>query len=343
MSAVLVWIETYNGKAVHASWEALGAGQMLAQSYGVPLVALVAGQNASAVAAEAGSYGAAEVLVCEDTTLNAIRLEPYAALLTQQVNTLRPRAVLAVGTSRGRELLAASAADTGMPLLSDVNSLAVQGDSLAAERSVYAGKLLSDNSAAGATVFITLRGRAFKAPQTSGAQAKLTQVAAVLSEDAIGTKVESFEEEAGTVSLGDAAVVISGGRGMANNPKDAPAGVPDATVWKAQDGFENTLRPMADLLGAAVGASRAAVDAGYAPYAMQVGQTGKTVTPDVYIACAISGAIQHQAGMRGSRIIVAINKDAEAPIFKLARYGLVGDVYQIIPAITAALKARLGK
>jgi electron transfer flavoprotein alpha subunit len=230
--------------------------------------------------------------------------------------------------------------------LTEALSLTVLDDgAIQVVRPVYAGKVLSEavGSAAG-TQFIGLRGRAFKAPvQNAGAKAAVTAVAPALTEDAIASKVSRFEEEVGKVNLTDAAIIVSGGRALANNPKEAPAGVPDAAVWKAQDAFANLIQPLADVLGGAVGASRAAVDAGYIPYAHQVGQTGKTVSPDVYIACGISGAIQHQAGMRSSRVIVAINKDAEAPIFKLARYGLVGDLFQIVPAVTAELKKRLGK
>ena len=141
-------------------------------------------------------------------------------------------------------------------------------------------------------------------------------------------------------------IIVSGGRGVANNPGlTPPAEISDEKeqeIWRAQQGFE-LVRGLAEVLGAAVGASRAAVDAGYIPYAHQVGQTGKVVTPDLYIACGISGAIQHLAGMRTSKNIVAINKDAEAPIFKLARFGVVGDMHKIVPALTEALRERLGK
>jgi electron transfer flavoprotein alpha subunit len=149
----------------------------------------------------------------------------------------------------------------------------------------------------------------------------------------------------GGVSLGDAAVIVSGGRGVANNPNlSPPAGLDDkqAEVWRAQQGF-TMLGDLAGVLGGAVGASRAAVDAGYIPYEHQVGQTGKVVSPNLYIAVGISGAIQHQAGMRSSKVIVAINKDPEAPIFKLARFGVVGDLYTLVPALTEALRLRLGK
>lgn len=346
MSAVFVWIETFDGAANPTSWEALGAGRLVADKLGVPLTALVFGANASAVAAEAATYGAEKALVCEDATLNGFRLEPYAALLAKLVQEHAPKAVLAIGTASGRELMAAAAADTNSGLLTEATALDVLADgAIQVVRPVYAGKILAQavGSPAGAQ-FVALRGRAFKANAVNaGASAAVTSVAPVLAEGDIATKVESLEAEVGAVNLTDAAIIVSGGRGMANNPKDAPGGAGDPAVWKAQDGFANTIKPLADVLGAAVGASRAAVDAGFIPYAHQVGQTGKVVAPDLYIACGISGAIQHLAGMRTSKIIVAINKDAEAPIFKLARYGLVGDIYLIVPALTAELKKRLGK
>lgn len=345
---VFAWIETFHGKAIPASWEALAAGRMLADQFGVPLTALVFGEGAGAVAQEAAQYGAEAALISEDATLKDYRLEPFAALLTKLVQEQTPKAVVAAATSRGRELLAASAADTDSPLLSDVITLSA-GDNgmLHAERTVYSGKIISDaETVSGATQYVSVRSRAFKAAEPkAGAPLSATTVTPALSEDQIATKVESFEEESGTVNLTDAAIIVSGGRGMANNPKTPPADKTGdaAAVWKAQDGFATVLQPLADALGAAVGASRAAVDAGYIPYAHQVGQTGKVVSPDLYIAAGISGAIQHQAGMRTSKIIVAINKDADSPIFKMARYGLVGDLYQIIPALTEEVKKRLGK
>lgn len=343
---ILVWIETYKGEALSGSWEALGAGHALADQLNVPLTALVLGENAAAVGTQAGQYGADQALVCEDTTLNGFRLEPYAALLTRVVETRQPRFVIAVGSSRARELLAASAADTNSGLLTEVTDFNLQADgSIQVTRPAYAGKIIMQAAgSADGSQFLALRGRAFKPNEVNkSAKAQVEALEPVLAEDEIATRIESFEEEAGTVSLTDAAIIVAGGRGMANNPQNAPADVGDSAIWKAKDGFENTLQPLADVLGAAIGASRAAVDAGYIPYAHQVGQTGKTVAPDLYIACGISGAIQHQAGMRTSQVIVAINKDPDAPIFKMARYGIVGDLYEVVPALTTALKFKLGR
>ncbi len=342
--SVFVWIETFEGQVNSTSWEAVGAGKSLADAMGSDLTAIVFGENASAIGAEAGQYGASKAIVCEDATLSTFIIEPYAALLTKMVEDNSPSVVIAVGTNRGRELLSSSAADTNSGLITEALELSVDGDTVKAVRPAYAGKVFMEVATSTATKFITIRGRAFSAPTPdSSASADVSTVDPVLSSDSITTQIESFESEVGKVNLTDAAIIVSGGRGMANNPADVPADKSgdDVTIWKAQDGFENTIQPLADVLGAAVGASRAAVDAGYISYDHQVGQTGKVVNPDLYIACGISGAIQHQAGMRGSKIIVAINKDPEAPIFKLARYGIVGDLYDIVPALTEALKKKL--
>lgn len=346
MSAIYVWIDTFDGDAGPINWEALSAGKTLADQLSLPLTAVVFGKNCAAIANEAAGYGATHALICGDDTLEYFRLEPYAALLTRLVRDNAPHVVLAGATSRGRELIAAVAADTDSGLLTDVTSLEVSDDgALTVVRPVYAGKLLSEAKLLPAgTRFVTVRGRAFTpAERDPNATAEIVTVEPVLSEGDIPGKVEGFAVESGTVNLTDAAIIVSGGRGLDTNPKEPPPDAPDPKVWKAQDGFENTLRPLTAVLGAALGASRAAVDAGYIPYAHQVGQTGKTVGPDLYIAAGISGAIQHQAGMRTSKVIVAINRDADAPIFKLARYGLVGDLYEIVPALTAELEKRRAK
>lgn len=342
--SVFVWIETFAGRAHSSSWEALGAATNIAEASASDITALVFGENAKSIASAAGQYGAAKAIVCDEDDLSEYRLESYAALLSELVAEHRPSAVVAVASNRGRELLASAAADTESGLISDVIDLRLEDGLIIGKRPAYAGKVLMEMRANTATTFVTIRGRAFApAETTDGAALALEEASAVAVADAIATEIESFASEVGRVNLSDAAIIVSGGRGLANNPKSPPDGISGdaANIWKAKDGFDNTLRPLADLLGAAVGASRAAVDAGYIAYDHQVGQTGKVVNPDLYIACGISGAIQHQAGMRGSKIIVAINKDAEAPIFKLARYGIVGDLYLVVPALTAALRQSL--
>lgn len=342
--SVFVFIETFDGAANSISWEALGAAKPIAEAFGTDLTALVFGKNAADIAKKAGTYGANHALVCDDATLEPFRLEPYAALLSQLVQEHTPQAVVAVSTTRGRELMAASAADTDSGMLSEAIELSADDAGVHVTRTAYAGKVLQKMTVNTPTTFITIRGRSFAANDLDeGASIDITAVEPALAEDAIITKVESFEAEVGKVNLNDAAIIVSAGRGIVNNPADAPGDAEDAEVWKAKNGYETIVQPLADTLGAAVGASRASVDAGYIPYEHQVGQTGKNVNPDLYIAAGISGAIQHQAGMRNSKIIVAINKDAEAPIFKISRYGIVGDLYEVLPALNDELKKRLGK
>lgn len=342
--SVLVWIETFAGEAVPSSWEALTAGRLLAEAFKTTVAALVFGANAAATAHEARRRGAESAIICSHESLDEYRLEYYAAVLSALVAERQPRAVLSVASSRGRELLASAAADSQSGLISDVVEMRVEAGQIIGKRPAYAGKVLMEMSADTATAFVTIRARAFPAPATESEPAgHIEEANAQPVPEAISTDALDFSSEAGKVNLSEAAIIVSGGRGMANNPAEPPADCSGdaANIWKARHGYAHTLAPLAKTLGAAIGASRAAVDAGYIPYEHQVGQTGKVVNPDLYIACGISGAIQHQAGMRNSKIIVAINKDAEAPIFKLARYGIVGDLYAVVPALTAALRKRL--
>jgi electron transfer flavoprotein alpha subunit len=239
-----------------------------------------------------------------------------------------------------------AAVDLSTGVLPDVTALEVVDGSLLATRPIYAGKLLCKAKCLAQPQLVTLRGRAFASlPPDTSRTGTLTKVNPVMAEADIPTKIEAYSPGEAGVSLTDASIIVSGGRGVSNNPKlTPPAGMDEkqTEIWKAQQGFK-MIEELAQVLHAAVGASRAAVDAGYIPYSHQVGQTGKVVSPDLYIACGISGAIQHQAGMRTSKVIVAINRDPEAPIFKLARFGVVGDLYAIVPALTQAFRKRLGK
>jgi electron transfer flavoprotein alpha subunit len=323
---ILVWIETFKGQAGAISYETLGEARRLAD--GGLVTAAVFGQNASKIAAEAITFGADKAIVCEDATLNDFRPEPYAALLAKLAADLKPDSLMAGASTRGRDLVGELAVDLETGVIADCTLIEEQDGQIVVIRPVYAGKLL-------ATVviptrrpmIITTRSRAFPMPEADASRSgEISQVDPVLSEDQIASKVTGFETEGeGEVSLTDARIVVSGGRGVGGPEGFAP------------------VAELAKTLGCALGASRAAVDAGWIPYAHQVGQTGKTVAPDLYIACGISGAIQHQAGMRTAKVIVAINKDPEAPIFKLARYGVAADLFQIVPALTEEFNKRLGK
>lgn len=333
-----VYIDHFKGDVQPAAWEALG----LAKSFG-SAIALVFGTDAEAVAKLALEYGADEVLVADDSALTDYRAETYASTLTALASSHSPNLILFPTTSRTREFAAMSALDLNSNVITDATGVEVNGDSVVVTRPIYEGKLFEKVTCTSTPQFITIRGRAFPKPeQQSGKSGTITKVGA--KTEAI-TTVEGYSVAEVGVSLNDAGVIVSGGRGVSNNPSlQPPAGLDDkqAEIWRAQQGF-TLIGDLANTLGGAVGASRAAVDAGYIPYSNQVGQTGKVVAPDLYIACGISGAIQHLAGIRSAKMVVAINKDADAPIFKVARYGVVGDLFQIVPALTAAFKKKLGK
>jgi len=323
---IFVWIEHYQGEVAPPSWEAIGAARSIAGAYGGQVSACLFGQDVKGLAQDAIAHGADRVFLADDATLAEFRAEAYASLLSKLAAEYQPAVILMGATARGRELAPTVAVDLDTGAIADVTALEVQDGNVVATRPIYSGKLLSKCVVARRRPqIITLRARAFPKPEPdAGRVGQVVKVNAVVAEDEIKNKVTGLTTAAGQVSLADAAIIVSGGRGV---------GGPDGFAPVAE---------LAKTLGAALGASRAAVDAGWIPYTHQVGQTGKTVSPDLYIACGISGAIQHQAGMRTSKLIVAINKDPEAPIFKLAQYGIVGDLFQVVPALTQAFKEKLG-
>ncbi len=323
---IWVFIEQVKGVIAQPSLEAVGEARRLAGQSEGTVSGLLFGQNVSGLASTVIAHGADEVLLGDDATLAEFRAEAYGGLLVKLAREQQPELILAGATTRGRDILGWAAVDLDTGALADVIALEYQNGQLAATRPVYAGKLLASAVAVKQPALVSLRPRAFPKPEPDPARTgSVVAVQPAVAEAELATKVVETLVDEGRVSLADARIIVSGGRGVGGPEGFAP------------------VRALAETLGAAVGASRAAVDAGWIPYAHQVGQTGKTVSPDLYVAIGISGAIQHQAGMRSAKTIVAINKDPEAPIFKLARYGVVGDLFKILPPLTAEFKKRLGK
>lgn len=343
----LVYIDQFKGAALPASWEVVTAAYALTVKLHseAEIIGLVLGEGSKAVAEHAYVYGFSQVFYCDDASVKDYRPEPYAALLSKVIQDQNVELALLPHTTRSHEIAAMSAIDLGTGVMPDVVALEVVDGKVTATRPVYAGRLLAKAVCGAAPQFITTRGRAFKKPQgDSSRSGSPVFLAPVMAEAEIASQVTGYTRAEG-VNLTDANRIVAGGRGVVNNPAATPpAGMDEkqAEIWKAQQGFK-LLGELAAVLGGAVGASRAVVDAGYVPYSFQVGQTGKIVSPDLYIACGISGAIQHLAGMRSSKVIVAINQNADEPIFKLARFGVVGDLYQIVPPLIEALHKRLGK
>jgi len=322
---IWVYIDQFRGTVSAASWEALGVAKNLVE--GGEVTALVFGQGVGDIVKEAFEFGADSVWVCDHPSLADYRVDPYTSLLAKLAGDEKPDLLLAPTSTRVRDVFSSAAVDLGAGVAMDATAIELKDGQAQVTRPVYAGKLLSTVVLKkGKPQLVGLRQRAFPAPErVEGRTGDVVQVEPLLGEDAITTKVSEYIVEEGQVRVDGAAIIVSGGRGVGG-----------------PDGFE-PLRQLASVLGGAVGASRAAVDAGWIPYSHQVGQTGKVVSPDLYIAAGLSGAIQHQAGMRSAKVIVAINKDPEAPVFNLANYGVVGDLFAILPSLTAEFKSRLGK
>jgi len=333
-----VYVDHFKGEIQPASWEAIGLGKTLGS-----VSAVVFGSGVDAVVKTAFEYGADEVFVADDPALEDFRAEPYASTFSALVSSQSPDLVLFPITARTRELAAMSAVDLNTGVLTDISALEMDGDTLIATRPIYEGKVMEKTVCSAKPVLASIRPRFF--PKSERDESKSGTATKVEVKTDSLTTIEGYSASEAAVNLGDAPVIVSGGRGVSNNPSlTPPDGLSEgeAEIWRAHQGFA-LIGDLANVLGGAVGASRAAVDGGYIPYAHQVGQTGKVVTPDLYIACGISGAIQHLVGMRNAKVIVAINKDADAPIFTQARYGVVGDLFKIVPALTAEFKKKFGK
>jgi electron transfer flavoprotein alpha subunit len=322
---ILIVVEHANGKVSKSTSEMVTAARELAQGMGreSPITALVLGSNIAPIAAEI-ARAVDQVLVADLPALAQYDSELWSAAVAQIAAEGEASVVLIGGSRSGREYSPRVAIKLDAPLLEDVISLKANGETLTAQHYTYLARVTETietiGGATGPTAVVTIKPGVFN-PATPRAEAA-EQFDVDLNLPTPRLKVTGkTAERSSRVSLAEAEIVVSGGRGVGS-----------------AEGFTQYVEALADQLGAAVGATRAIVDAGWRPYSEQVGQTGKTVQPKLYIAIGISGAVQHLSGMNKSKTIVAINRDAEAPIFKIADYGIVGDVPQLVPAILAELK-----
>ena len=322
---ILVIAELDRGAVLPATFEILGKAREVAA--GGRVDCLVEGEGAAAFAPPLFTAGADRVLAADHAGLREYRFLPFVRIAAEAARREGAGLVLIPSTFRGKELAAGVAAALDSGLAVDVTAIAAAGDGFRFERPCFGGNRTIEVTSVETPVVAAVRPKAFPAPPAqNGRQGEVVPVAVeVTAEELEGVRVlESIAGGEGQVSLADAEVVVSGGRGLQKPESFA------------------LVRDLARVLGAAVGASRAVVDAGWIPYAHQVGQTGRTVSPKLYIACGISGAIQHLAGMSSSDFIVAINKDPSAPIMSIANLSIEGDLYEILPALTKELKALHG-
>jgi electron transfer flavoprotein alpha subunit len=291
----------------------------LARRLGDP-VAAVFGETDDTVAKALGEYGATRVLAVTDPAIDEYLVAPKAEALAQITESLRPTAILITSTPEGKEIAGRLAIKLQSGLITDATDISSDATTT---QSVFAGNWTVTASVTHGAPIVTVKPNAVT-PEPAPAEPVTEQIQVTISDAAKGARIVNKEpkKSSGRPELTEAAIVVAGGRGTA--------------------GDFTAVEELADVLGGAVGASRAAVDAGWYPYAYQIGQTGKTVSPQLYIAVGISGAIQHRAGMQTSKAIVAVNKDAEAPIFSLADLGIVGDLHKVLPSVIEEIKKRKG-
>jgi len=315
MSNVLVVAEHLHGKFPKTTLVGLAAGKNLAEKSGGKILAIVLGKDVDALAGELASYGV-DVVAVDGPQFEHYLADAHAAAITDVVKQKGVEDVVATATALGKDLMPRLAARLGAGMVSDISGI-VDGTTFV--RPMWAGNLFATVKVEGAPRVISVRGTAFE-PAAKGGSGNVEKVSASAGDGKMKF-VEFAETKSDRPVLTEASIVCSGGRGLKNG-----------------ENFTTYLEPLCDALGAAMGASRAAVDAGFVPNDLQVGQTGKVVAPTLYIAVGISGAIQHLAGMKDSKVIVAINKDEEAPIFQVADYGLVADLFKAVPELTEEVK-----
>ncbi|MDF2855048.1 MAG: electron transfer flavoprotein subunit alpha [Neobacillus sp.] len=315
---VLVLGETRDGSLRNVSFEAIGAAKTVAE--GGEVVGVLIGEAVNALGVELIKYGADRVVVVEDAKLNQYTSDGYAQALLAVLDQESPEGLVLGHTALGKDLAPRIAGKLSSGLISDATAVEVAGGNVVFTRPIYSGKAFEKKIVTDGLIFATVRPNNIAPLEKDENRTGEVSSLSVEIKDLRAIIKEVVRKASEGVDLSEAKVVISGGRGV-----------------KSADGFE-PLKELAQVLGGAIGASRGACDADYCDYSLQIGQTGKVVTPDLYIACGISGAIQHLAGMSNSKVIVAINKDPEANIFKVADYGIVGDLFEVVPLLTEEFK-----
>lgn len=322
MSGILLLAEHFNGKLKRYSAELVSVAAGLSSSFGGKVSALLVGEDTGEAAKELGRYGVQKVIIISHPELKFYSGEGYAKVVCDSINSENPDIVIGSSTEFGRDLLSRVAAILKAGFATDCVALRMDGEKLVVRRPMYAGKVLSETTFNGKLKIAALRPNSFPEPQPKDS---LTEIVRINTDPGvINTRVKEITQtESDMVDISESDRIVAGGRAMGS-----------AENFKI-------LKELADAIKGQVGASRAAVDAKYISHDHQVGQTGKIVNPSLYIACGISGAIQHLAGMRTSKVIVAINKDTEAPIFSKADYGIVRDLFEVVPALTRHFKKLL--
>ncbi|MCY8938252.1 electron transfer flavoprotein subunit alpha/FixB family protein [Peribacillus frigoritolerans] len=320
---VLVLGEIRNGELRNVSFESIAAARSIAQ--GGEVTAVLLGDSIRELAATMIQYGADRAVVVEDSKLAHYTSDGFSQALLSVISQENPKGIIFGHTAIGKDLSAKIASKLGSGLISDVVAIETGGDNIIFTRPIYSGKAFEQKIIKDGVIFATIRPNNITPLTKDSSRSGDVSMASVEIKDLRTIVREVVKKAVQGVDLSEAKIIVSGGRGI-----------------KSEEGFQ-PLKELADVLGGAVGASRGACDAGYADYSLQIGQTGKVVTPDLYIACGISGAIQHLAGMSNSKVIVAINKDPEADIFNVADYGIVGDLFEVVPLLTGEIKNLLVK